>query len=224
MNERVHVTPPFDQQILRNKLDTLVKKYRAKKQKQSQIGAAPSPYCLTATDESLEDVLDSGLGSSAAANQSCTEFLFGDEMEDMIPPLGTKEPVHAGATLDSSTPVPNSHAEGGSESPKVVSAPTGAENESSAKNSSTPRSKACSQPDIQGKPNKKRKSNTPDDIDKTMKELVQVFKENAEEKKKQEQEKIQLMRELLDLRRSEMEMQRQERAEDRAFQRQTTTP
>ncbi|KAL3694279.1 hypothetical protein R1sor_007930 [Riccia sorocarpa] len=46
MNERISVTPPFEPQILRNKLDSLVKKYKVEKQKQSQTGAEPSAWEL----------------------------------------------------------------------------------------------------------------------------------------------------------------------------------
>ncbi|KAL2631040.1 hypothetical protein R1flu_015726 [Riccia fluitans] len=35
---------PFDPQVLRNKLDSFVKRYRTEKQKQSQTGAAPSEW------------------------------------------------------------------------------------------------------------------------------------------------------------------------------------
>ncbi|KAL3694278.1 hypothetical protein R1sor_007929 [Riccia sorocarpa] len=199
MNERVPVSPPFDSQILRNKLDGLVKKYRAEKQKHSQTGAAPSTY------ESLEEVLEGELDSSTTANQSFTEFLFGDEMGDMIPPGDVNGFAAKDATPGSSntTHAPSFLGEGGPESPKAVPVAVGAKKESSAKSVSSPRSKACSQPGIQGKPNKKRKSSTSDDIENTMKELVQVFKDNSEEKKKQEHEKIQIMRELMDMRRME---------------------
>ncbi|KAL3676935.1 hypothetical protein R1sor_026883 [Riccia sorocarpa] len=192
MNERVPGSPPFDYQILRNKFDTLVKKYKAEKQKQSQIGAAPSEWqyylqmhrirgpspkeqgipgaCdggddeqvsidLTGTDESLEEVLEGGVNSSMIANQSFTEFLFGDEMRDMIPPGDVNSFAAKDATLGSSSarPILCSLGDGGLESPKAIPVAAGAEKESSVKSISSLRSNPCSKPRIQGKPNKKKK-------------------------------------------------------------------
>ncbi|KAL2629685.1 hypothetical protein R1flu_014371 [Riccia fluitans] len=60
----------------------------------------------------------------------------------------------------------------------------------------SPRKKACSQPGIQAKPNKRRKSTENEEMTKTMKEFVGIYKESFEERKILEREKMELMKEM----------------------------
>ncbi|KAL2609452.1 hypothetical protein R1flu_028025 [Riccia fluitans] len=76
-----------------------------------------------------------------------------------------------------------------------------------SKSVTSPRTKSCSQPGIQGKPNKRRKSTENDKMMKTMKEFVGIYKESFEERKILEREKMELMKEMFQLCRMELEIQ-----------------
>ncbi|KAL3683923.1 hypothetical protein R1sor_001945 [Riccia sorocarpa] len=233
MNERVKVNIPFEVQSLRNKLDTLVKKYRSEKQKQSQTGAEPSSWeffeqmhrirgpspkekgipraCdggndVNEGDTNIIDMEDDAIGSENAEAQvpdniemedlSFHDLLFGNEEGFVTPPRddGTSSRRTAGSN------------EGG-----TASAASGNTTTGDGTNAPTPRTKACGQPGVAGKPNKKRKSSSNDDLMTTMRDFVEVIRENNDEKKNQEREKISLMRDLVELRREELALQRQER-------------
>ncbi|KAL3700984.1 hypothetical protein R1sor_019006 [Riccia sorocarpa] len=91
--------------------------------------------------------------------------------------------------------------------PRNDTDPISQENESSEKSCTSSRSKACSLPGVEGKPTKRRKSASGDEMGKTMKDFVQAYRENADERKKQEREKIELMKQMLELWRMELEAQ-----------------
>ncbi|KAL3683036.1 hypothetical protein R1sor_001058 [Riccia sorocarpa] len=193
MNERVKSNPPFEVQSLRNKLDSFVKRYRSEKQKQSQTGAEPSSW------EHYEQMhrirgpspKEKGIPDGCDGGNDVRE---GDiniiDLEDDCSENMEEQFMH---TVD---------VEGLSFQDLLFG---------NEENAATPRTKACGQPGVAGKPNRKRKSGSNDDLMTTMRDFVQVIKENNEDKKSQEREKISLMRDLVELRREELALQRQER-------------
>ncbi|KAL2636224.1 hypothetical protein R1flu_007703 [Riccia fluitans] len=223
---------PFDPQVLRNKLDSFVKRYKTEKQKQSQTGAAPSEWeyftqmhrirGASPKENGIPFPLDGGHDLSDMTAKK-TEFPISDKSQEVTAESGMMSDPFAPSGLSFSEMLLNEDEHGGMDPPDAApqslgrrqfptneldisidrtttpprSSPQRVNFDSRGFESATsPRTKSCSQPGIQGTPNKRRKSTENDEMTKTMKEFVGIYKESFEERKILEREKMELMKEM----------------------------
>ncbi|KAL3676046.1 hypothetical protein R1sor_025994 [Riccia sorocarpa] len=218
-NDATQIIPPLGVEQLRNKFDSLYKRYKAEKHKQSQTGAEPSSWELYEQMHKIKGDSPKEQGIPRAC----------DGGVHLRPPTETENIGLTDEVLDFTDEVfSGSFMEAmGSDAEREIPTTDGfvtppVETTEGDHSAATPRTKACSQPKVAGQKNKKRRASkdNDDEMKTCMLEFTQVVKEANERKSAQEdskfdfkvaqeQGKMNLMNLMLELKRMELDIEKQ---------------